>query len=254
MSEKLENKLASMSLGDHLDELRARLLKAIIGLFAGMITCLFFGKLLLGLLKRPYVLKMEELNLPIVLQTLHPTEAIMVYLKVCLFFGLILSSPWVIWQLWAFISAGLYKKEKKYIHAVAPATAILFITGSLFFMIAVAPAMMDFLVSFNEYLGDVSSNWTFQNYVNMVLSLSIVFGVAFQMPIVVIFAEKMKLVTIEQLTSSRKYVILGLVIVSAMATTPDPMTQIMLAVPLYILYEAAIVVCRVLRKRKNKKN
>jgi sec-independent protein translocase protein TatC len=250
MSEKLENKLTSMSLGDHLEELRARLILALVGLFAGLVVCLFFGKFLLGILVAPFMATMAEAGLPATLQTLQPAEGFMVFIKTCLYFGLILSSPWVIWQIWAFISSGLYAKEKKYAYAVAPASAILFITGSLFFMLVIAPLMMGFLISFNQKLGFVSSNWTLQYYINTVLSLTLVFGVAFQMPIVVIFAEKMKLVTIEQLTSSRKYVILGLVVVSAMATPPDFVSQVALAGPLYGLYESAILICRVLRHRK----
>jgi sec-independent protein translocase protein TatC len=251
MSEKPQNKLTSMSLGDHLEELRARLMKAIIGLFAGMITCLFFGMQLLNVLAMPYEKMMDKLGLP-KLQTHELTEGFMVYLKTCLFFGLILSSPWVIWQIWAFVSAGLYKKEKKYIYAVAPATTILFISGSLYFAIVIAPLMMEIMAVFNNKIGFVSTNWTLKNYINTVLSMSVVFGVAFQMPVLVVFAEKMKMVTIKQLTSSRKFVILGLIIVSAMATPPDPMTLIMLAVPLYLLYEGAIIVCRVLNRCKKK--
>ena len=251
MDEKEENELASMSLGDHLEELRTRLLRAIIGLFAGLIVCLFFGIPLLEVLATPYKAMMTELSLPM-LQTHELTEGFMIYLKTCLFFGLVLSSPWVIWQIWAFVASGLYMKEKKYIYAVAPATTILFITGSLYFATIIAPLMMKFLVVFNNKIDFVSTNWTFKSYIGTILSLAIVFGVAFQMPVLVVFAQRMKLVTIKQLTSSRKFVILALVVVSAMATPPDFISQIMLALPLYMLYEIAIIICRVLRKYKKK--
>jgi len=180
-----------------------------------------------------------------------PAATFKTYLKVSLLFGLLLSSPWVIWQIWAFISSGLYKKEKRFAHAVAPASTILFISGVLFFMFVIAPMVMQFFVKVDKMF-DVDTQWTLLNYVNMILGLTLVFGVAFQMPIVVVFAERIGLVKIEQLTQGRKFVLLGLVIVSAMATPPDVISQVALAVPLYILYEGSILVCRFMRMRRAK--
>jgi sec-independent protein translocase protein TatC len=118
-------------------------------------------------------------------------------------------------------------------------------------MFAVAPLMMKFFVNFDQMMGIVS-RWTLQYYTNLVLTLSLIFGIAFQMPIVIVFAEKVGLVTIEQLSSGRKYVILGIVVVAAVATPPDIVSQVLLAVPLYGLYEGSLLVCRFLRWRKNK--
>jgi sec-independent protein translocase protein TatC len=92
--------------------------------------------------------------------------------------------------------------------------------------------------------------WSLQSYINFVLSLTLIFGLAFQMPIAIVFAEKMGLVTIKALASSRKFVVLGLVVIAAIATPPDVISQIALAVPLYVLYEVSILVCRISRKRK----
>ena len=110
-----DEKFRSMSLGDHLDELRGRLILAILGLAVGLIVCLFFGKTPLSLIAAPYKTAMIEAGLEPVLITIQPAEKFMVYLKTTLLFGLILSSPWVFYQFWAFISAGLYKHEKKYV-------------------------------------------------------------------------------------------------------------------------------------------
>jgi sec-independent protein translocase protein TatC len=186
------------------------------------------------------------------LTTMAPAEGFKIYLKVCLVFGLLFSSPWVIWQIWAFVSSGLYKKEKQFAHTIAPASTILFIAGSLFFMFVVAPLVMEFFVNFDKML-NVASRWTLLNYVNLVLTMILIFGISFQMPIVIIFAEKVGLVKIEQLTSGRKYVILGIVIAAAMTTPPDVISQISLAVPLYILYEGSILVCRFMKMRNKKK-
>ena len=243
-----EEHLVSMSLGDHLEELRVRLVLAILGLAVGVAICLVFGKDLVGILKVPYDQTVEYLELTISLIAIHPAEGFMVFLKTSLLFGLLVSSPWVIWQVWAFVASGLYKKERKFAYTVAPISAVLFIAGSVFFITVVAPLTMTFFVRFNQYM-EVASQFTLQNYINMILVLVLVFGLAFQMPIIIVFAERMRLVTIEMLTSIRKYMIIGLVFAAAVITPPDFVSQIALAGPLYVLYEASIVVCRILRKR-----
>jgi sec-independent protein translocase protein TatC len=244
-----KDELKSMSLGDHLEELRARLILIILGVFVGLIVSLFFGRFLVDILTIPFARALGSPDVMHELQTIQPAEGFLVYIKVCLFFGLLITSPWVFWHLWAFISSGLYKHEKKYVHVVVPLSAALFITGSVFFMVVIAPLAFGFFVKFNERLS-LASNWTFQNYINMVLMLTLVFGIAFQLPIAIVFAERMGLVSIEQLSKGRKFVLLGLVIIAAMATPPDVISQIALAVPLYGLFECSILFCRFTRRRK----
>lgn len=347
-----DEEMTSMSLGDHLEELRTRLILAICGLFLGLVVCMFFGSYLIDLLLIPYNKAMKDIkeskekvafepserfvvnlvpyasamkilgdkdqlesvdtsniymvripaneksdaenkNSPVSLDitqyskemklpeeekelesygatktffaylspygkykgkkltTINPSEGFMVYLKTSLIFGLLLTSPWVIWQLWAFVASGLYKKEKKFAYSVAPASAILFISGSIFFMMTIAPLTMKFFMRFDEFLG-FDSQFRPLDYINMILLLTLVFGVAFQMPIIVVFAERMGLVTIEILTKNRKFVVLGLVVLSAMITPPDVVSQIGLAGPLYLLYELSILACRFIKRRKEK--
>ncbi|MBW8016552.1 MAG: twin-arginine translocase subunit TatC [Planctomycetes bacterium] len=349
-----EEQMASMSLGDHLEELRTRLILAISGLFIGLVICMCFGSFLIDLLLIPYDKAMKDIrkdqktasfdpsdryvinlipyenarkilaskkkrksidasNIYMVnltpdengeddpnstsgqltlkitpydkdmeipetvgelkstgvsegffayltpyevkekkkLTTISPSEGFMVYLKTSLIFGLMLTCPWVFWQIWAFVASGLYKKEKKFAYSVAPASAILFIAGSIFFMTTIAPLTMKFFVKFDEFLG-FTSQFRPSDYINMILLLTLVFGVAFQMPIVIVFAERMGLVSIEMLTKNRKFVILGLVILSAMITPPDFVSQLGLAGPLYILFEISILACRFMRKRKER--
>jgi sec-independent protein translocase protein TatC len=354
-----EDNMSSMSLGDHLEELRSRLILAISGLFIGLVICMFFGSFLIDMLLIPYnnaidtlkkedktvffdpsdryvinlvpyengmeILKDDEsqdflettslymVNLPPhannagdpnsdskpaktggltlnitpfdkdtdlpeidetkdpngssggffayltpyegkeskKLTTISPSEGFMVYLKTSLIFGILLTSPWVFWQVWAFVASGLYKKEKKFAHAVAPASAILFIAGSIFFITTIAPLTMKFFISFDAFLG-FTSQFRPLDYINMILMLTMVFGLAFQMPIVIVFAERMGLVTIEMLTKNRKFVILGLIVLSAMITPPDVISQVGLAGPLYFLFEVSILACRFMRRRKAK--
>lgn len=327
-SQKKHEDLKSMSLGDHLEELRARLILIILGLFAGMIISFFVGAKIVTFLEAPYYQAMLKLTSDIKeqeqqqdagneintenlvhirvssqnaetlkdlkpgdsflahiefyrddpnnpafahiqekiarekaqkpqtldpsvrgLQTIEVSEGFLIYLKVCLVFALILVSPWISWHLWAFVSAGLYRHERRYVKVVAPVSAALFITGAVFFMVIVAPLAMTFFIRFNEAL-QVQSNWTLKSYMNMILMLILVFGLAFQMPIVIFFAERLNLVTVKQLAASRKYVILGLFIVAAMATPPDVISQIALAIPLYALFEGSLVICRILRTKE----
>ena len=247
--DKQVNELKSMSLGDHLEELRARLILIILGVVIGLIVCLFFGRFLVDILTIPFAKALGSPDVIRELQTIQPAEGFLVYIKVCLFFGLLITSPWVFWHTWAFVSSGLYRHEKKYIHVVVPLSAALFITGSVFFMAVIAPLAFGFFIKFNERLA-LLSNWTFQNYINMVLMLTLVFGIAFQLPIAIVFAERMGLVSVETLSKGRKFVLLGLVVVAAMATPPDVISQVALAVPLYGLFECSILFCRFTRKRR----
>jgi sec-independent protein translocase protein TatC len=251
MAKDTREELRTMSLGDHLEELRARLILIILGLFVGLIFCLFFGKFFVSLLTAPFGKAIGSPDVIRYLQTIQPAEGFIIYIKVCLIFGLLITSPWVFWQLWAFVSSGLYRRERKFVYAVAPLSALLFITGAVFFLLIIAPLAMAFFIKFNERLS-LASNWTFQSYINMVLALTLVFGAAFQMPIAIVFAQIMGLVSIQALAQARKFVILGLVITAAMATPPDPISQLALAVPLYVLFEGSILICRFLQWRKNR--
>jgi sec-independent protein translocase protein TatC len=249
--QNLENGLLSMSLGDHLEELRGRLLLAIAGLGAGFVVCLFFGKRLMRLISVPLEQATARAGVDMELQAIHPSEAFLVYLKTSLLFGLIISCPWVFYHLWKFVSAGLYRHERKLVYYIVPVSAFLFITGTVFFIIVVAPLVMTFFIKFDPGVY-VERNFTFQSYVNMILVLTFVFGAAFQMPIFIIALERMGLVSIERLRSSRKIVIMALVVISAMATPPDVISQISLAVPLYGLYEGSLLFIKFKgRKRKD---
>ena len=162
-----------MSLGDHLEELRSRLILAILGLLAGLVVCLFFGSYLMRFMAAPYEFAMEKVGREPVLLAIRPPETFLVYIKVCLLFGLIISSPWVLYQLWTFISSGLYKHERKYIHIIVPVSAGLFITGAIFFIKVIAPVALLFFINFNPGLEFVRANFTLQNYISFVLTLTL---------------------------------------------------------------------------------
>lgn len=254
MDNHCEEDLKSMSLGDHLEELRARLILALVGLVVGLVVALFFGNAFLDILLVPFKNAMTDAQVEFKLQALKVTETFTIFLKASFVLAVLLTCPWIIYQFWAFVSAGLYKKERRYVYAVAPFSAILFITGVLFFLFAVAPLALKFFLRFDigqdnlvEYRPSIT------DYVNFILILSLIFGATFQSPIAIVFAERMGLVSVETLTKNRKYVLLAIVIIAAVVTPgPDVISQVLLGIPLYLLYEGSILVCRFWRnKRQN---
>ncbi len=200
--------------------------------------------------------KKEEIRLNIyeleTLQVIKVAAGIISYIKIALIAGLLLSSPWVFYQLWMFVAAGLYPHEKRYVNIAAPFSAILFVTGALFFLIVVAPLTLKFLVSFNERILDVKSQFTFQHYISFVSHLMLVFGLAFQTPTAIFFLNRTGLVSIAALNKSRKFVILAIFVVAAMATPPDVISQVTLAVPLYLLFELGILLSYIASRRRKK--
>jgi len=247
--EKVTENLKSMSLGDHLDELRARLILSIAGLVAAVVISLFFGSYFVKILLLPYQKVVEEPSL----LALKVTEPFMVYIKAVIVMAVLISCPWLFYQLWAFISAGLYKHERKFIYIVAPFSAGLFIAGVLFFLLMIGPMTLRFFAQFNLGVDYIQYTPSVMDYVNFMLILSVVFGAAFQSPIAIIFAERMGLVSVQTLTKIRKYVLLGVFVVAA-AITPsgDMITMTALAIPLYILYELSIIVCRLWKRKRSK--
>jgi sec-independent protein translocase protein TatC len=232
----------TMSLGDHLEELRARLILAILGLAIALIACLAFGKWIISFIEMPYIKAMGGETR---LQTIAPTEGFVSYMGILLIAAVVIASPWIFYQLWLFISAGLYPHEKRYVYLAVPFSTILFITGALFFVFIIAPVTLRFLVMFDRRILRSNPNWTFPQYLSFVATMMLVFGLAFQTPIAIFFLNKTGLVSIEALCKSRKYVVLGVVFVAAAATPgSDLLSLFALSIPMYLLFELGILLCR----------
>ena len=172
-SKKKKTLDSTMNLGDHLEELRTRLILALVGLSICTVISLVFSRHIINFLQIPYVDVMGEKNL----QVLSLTEGFVSYVKIALISGLILSSPWVFYHLWMFVAAGLYPHEKHYVHFAAPFSAALFVTGALFFILKIAPLSIGFLVKINDWLS-LKSNIAWEDYISFVTTLMLVFGVA----------------------------------------------------------------------------
>lgn len=248
---KREQLLASMSLGDHLDELRARLILAIAGLGVGILVSAFFGQYFVRLLLKPYEAAVRDSGLSSHIQAITVAEPFMVYMKAVIVLAALISSPWMFYQFWAFIAAGLYERERRFVYKVVPFSTFLFITGTLFFIFVIAPMTMKFFINFNLGVEYLEYNPQISDYIDLILILSLIFGLAFQIPLVIIFAERLGLVTLEVLKKYRKYVLLGVFVVAAMVTpSSDMITQTALAIPLYILYEGSVFYCGLRRKKE----
>ena len=204
--------------------------------------------MLLRILPRELVSKVapstNELTPPASLTTLTVTEAFMTYLMVSVYCGIILSSPWIFWQLWQFIGAGLYPHEKKYVYMYLPLSLGLFLGGCALAEFGVLPLGVRYLLGFNEWLG-VEPELRLSEWLSFAVMVPLIFGAAFQTPLIMLFLERMGIVDVTVYTKNRKLAIFILAIVAAfLAVAPDPLNMMLLAVPLWLLYELGIVLCR----------
>lgn len=244
------NSDAVMSLGDHLEELRARIIFALLGLAVGTGACFLLGKWIIGFVEIPYNRVRAHHPELQALAYLAPTDAFVSYMKICLIAGLILSSPWVFYQLWMFVAAGLYPRERRTVYAAVPFCVLLFAAGALLFLFVIAPTALEFFVTFGQWIGVVPM-WMFRNYVSFITLSMLVFGLAFQTPVVVVTAYRVGLVEIQSLRSGRKYALFAAFLIGGVATpSVDPFSQTALAVPLYLLYETGIILCVLSDRRR----
>lgn len=224
----------SMPFLDHLEELRRRLLISIftVAIFAGV--SFYFSDYLIRLLKMPLG-DVELYNIKV-------TGTFYAYMKVSLIAGLVAALPVVFYQMWSFISPGLYKRERMAIVPLVLVSMLLFAMGATFCYMLVLPISFDFLIGFS---GDtIVNNITISSYISFVGLLLVAFGFGFQMPVVAYFLGKTGLVTSKRLAKGRRYAIVVILVAAAIITPPDVITQFLLAVPLYLLYEISILVVR----------
>lgn len=173
--------------------------------------------------------------------SLAPLETMMIFFMVCIVTGLVLSSPWVFYQLWAFVAAGLYRHERHYVHKFLPFSLGLFLGGVFLCFFIVLPVTLSFLLEFNVWLG-IEPTLRISEWISFATILPLVFGICFQTPLVMLLLERIGVFTAADFRSKRKVAILVMVIVAAVITpTQDPFSLALLAVPMVMLYELGIL-------------
>lgn len=230
-----------MSLEDHIEEFRKRVILILLGTTITVITCLFISPKLISYIRELYISIMLSEGLEPRLQILAPSDGFITYIKISVFVGVVLAAPWIFYQLWQYIATGLYSKEKRLVNIAAPISAILFISGAVFFLEVVAPFTLRFFIVFNKKLLGADSSFTFQKYVSFITQMILIFGFAFQTPTAIFFLNKSGLVSLERLSKLRKYIFLAVFVIAAIITPPDFISQVTLAVPLYLLFELGIL-------------
>jgi sec-independent protein translocase protein TatC len=218
---------------DHLDELRHRLIISIVGIGIGFAVSYAFSQQILLLLQRP---------MPARLVFIAPTEAFFVNLKVAFYAGLFLSVPLILFQVWRFVAPGLYEHERRYSYPFLILSTILFLIGAAFAYLVVLPIALHFLIAQGGELW--KPNITLSNYLSFCMRLLLAAGLVFEFPVLMYFLAKIGIVTPEFLIKNRKYAVLAAFIVSAVLTPPDVFSQILLAIPLFLLFEVSIFVAK----------
>ena len=250
-----DKKVKYGSFVDHLTELRSRLLKSFIYLFASFIICYFFAENIYSFLVQPYsdAVLNDEIDRRLIFTALH--ETFITYLKVAFFAAIFITSPIILTQIWKFIAPGLYKNEKKALLPYLIATPTLFLLGSILVYYLVMPLAIKFFLSF-ETSAQLNSlpiqlEAKVNEYLSLIMRLIFAFGISFQLPVLLSLLARVGFIDSKYLKKRRKYVIVIIFAVAALLTPPDPITQIGLGIPLLILYELSILSVSLIEKKKN---
>jgi sec-independent protein translocase protein TatC len=227
-----------MSFFEHLEELRQRLIRAILSLFVAFGICFYFSDYIYGFLAKPLTDTLKSLNLPDKLVYTNPIDPFNLYIKLSFVAGLFLASPFILYQLWLFISPGLYRHEKKYVWPFVTLTSALFITGGLFAHQLALPPALRFLVEFG---GRFTPFITIDQYWKLVTTIVIGVGLVFELPVIILVLSLFGIVTPKFLLKNVRYaVLITAIIAAAIAPTPDLATVFILWIPMVGLYILSI--------------
>ena len=245
-----------MSFFDHLEELRWRIIKALIGVIVGTIICWFIIDWLMNDVLLHPVLEVNA-NLspgqqPIHLQNLKPFGQVFLYFEVAIIGGIIINFPNILYQIWAFIAPGLMPNERKYISWIVLFSTFCFLSGIAFSYFVMLPTALTFFAGFGS--PDIENNIAINEYMSFVISVMLAAGVVFELPMVSWFLSKLGILTPAFMRHYRRHSIVVILILAAVLTPgTDPVSQILLAVPLIILYEISIGISAMAWRGKRRK-
>lgn len=223
----------------HLIELRDRLIRCLVAVGIAFVPAFYFGAELYDLLARPVIASLPEGSRMIATGVITP---FLIPMKIALMAGFLAVLPYVLYQIWAFVAPGLYVHEKRLILPLIVSSTVLFFLGMAFCYFFVFGAVFEFINKFAPKSISVAPD--IEAYFNFVLGMFLAFGIAFEIPVVVVVLAITGLVRIEQLREWRGYVIVGIFVVAAVVTPPDVVSQLALAIPMCLLYELGIVVAQ----------
>lgn len=230
----------------HLLELRTRLLRGFVGLVLVLACLLPFANKLYALLAQPLLDKLPKGGQLIATQVASPFFAPM---KLAFFVALMLSMPWLLYQAWAFVAPGLYQREKKLALPLLASALSLFYAGCAFAFFLVLPMVFGFLARVTP--AGVAMMTDIGAYLDFVLVMFLAFGLSFELPVALVILALLGWVTPAQLREARGYAIVGIFIVAAIVTPPDVVSQLMLAIPMMLLYEAGIIAASLVTPRRH---
>ncbi|HTR10710.1 MAG TPA: twin-arginine translocase subunit TatC [Paraburkholderia sp.] len=225
----------------HLVELRDRIIRAGISVIVVFVGLVYWAPDIFRLLARPLMQNLPRDGKMIVTDV---TGSFFVPMKVTMLVAFVIALPFVLYQIWAFVAPGLYQHEKKLVVPLVASSYALFLCGMAFAYFVVFPTIFRVMAHYNAPLG-AEMTTDIDNYLSFVLTMFIAFGVTFEVPIVVVLLVRMGVLTVKKLKEIRPYVIVGAFIVAAVVTPPDVFSQLILALPLIVLYEAGIIAARI---------
>jgi sec-independent protein translocase protein TatC len=244
MSQKNRIHEEELPVTEHIEELRERLIKSAVAIVVGFLVAWPFKKQILLFLERPL-----PDNLKGKLIFLSPPEAFFTALKVSFFAGILLALPFVLYQAWRFIEPGLYEHEKKFILPFMLFSLLFFFDGAAFAYFVILPFGLKFLLGF---MGDLlTPQITIGSYISFVIQMILAFGFVFLLPVVVWLLSKLGVINYTMLEKNRKFAVLVIFVIAAILTPPDVFSQVMMALPLLVLYEFSIWVAKVAGRASN---
>jgi sec-independent protein translocase protein TatC len=223
----------------HLIELRSRLLRAIVAVVIVLAALFPFAKDIYAALAKPLLRVLPQGSTMIATDV---TGTFLVPLKVTLMAAFLLALPYVLYQAWAFVAPGLYQHEKRLVIPVLVSSFVFFLVGMAFAYFLVFPIAFGFFAGYAPV--GVQMMTDIDKYLSFVLTMFIAFGLTFETPVVVIVLVRMRIVSLEKLKAARPYVIVGAFVVGAVFTPPDVISQLLLAVPLWLLFELGVLLAR----------
>ncbi|MCH8187404.1 MAG: twin-arginine translocase subunit TatC [Proteobacteria bacterium] len=250
-----------MPLLDHLIELRQRMLYSFIALFVAFLICFFFAQTLFDFLVQPLadiLIEREGVHGARRLIFTDLTEVFFTHIKIAFFFGAFASSPIFLTQLWLFIAPGLYRNEKTALAPFLVASPVLFFMGGALVYFVLFPLAWRFFLSFETMGGGgtlpIELEAKVSEYLSLVMKLIFAFGLCFQLPVLMTLLARVGIASSKGMAEKRKYAVVGVFIVAAVITPPDPISQLSLAIPIIVLYEISILMAKLVEKKRAKQD